>query len=588
MTGHIEMDLPRFLSVLRARRMLILGVVAAAVLLALGWSLTQPSRYQASADLLFGRTTNADAIITGATADPGTVPERDAATNLALASLDSVAANAKRIFATSATAEDLKNAVEVSAQGDSDVVTVTAAWDSPRGAAALANAFATQIVAVRRQAAQGDIQRAIDALNARIPAAPRTAADRALRDDLQGKIADLEALKQTTTGNVRVVERATPPTDRSSPKPLRNAVIAGFVALLLALFAVVLLARVDGRIDDEDEVAALMGASVLARIPEIGRSRRPTHVWTEDQSPSFLEAFEFLRLNLQLVSPDRRSHVIAVTSSAPGEGKSTVVGWLARSLALSGDEVMAVDLDLRKPELHAYLNASREPGAGVLDALLASDNGDEREPHALLPARDPGEQPDPSSEPAGPGRRQYSDDDITAGLAELARVGGNARRAARALRAAGLDISESTLRRWKDVHAELYAEIRAARGRGTAVAPHLRLLTGGKHELAAGLIARGRLQNLFAQLSEDADYVLVDTFPVSTVADASAIAAAADGVILVVDLPQARRRQLLTAKRQLANAHANLVGIVVNRAGVDFPVYHMHEDREIASRPART
>jgi Mrp family chromosome partitioning ATPase len=71
---------------------------------------------------------------------------------------------------------------------------------------------------------------------------------------------------------------------------------------------------------------------------------------------------------------------------------------------------------------------------------------------------------------------------------------------------------------------------------------------------------------------------------VSTVADASAIAAAADGVILVVDLPQARRRQLLTAKRQLANAHANLVGIVVNRAGVDFPVYHMHDDREIASR----
>ena len=584
MTGHIEMDLPRFLSVLRARRVLILGVVGAAVVLAFGWSLTQPSRYKASADLLFGRTTNADAIITGATADPGTVPERDAATNLALASLDSVAANAKRTFPTSATAEELKNAVEVSAQGDSDVVTVTAEWDSPRGAAALANAFATQIVAVRRQAAQGDIQRAIDALNARIPAAPRTAADRALRDDLQGKIADLEALKQTTTGNVRVVERATPPTDRSSPKPLRNAVIAGFVALLLALFAVVLLARVDGRIDDEDELAALMGASVLARIPEVGRSRRPTHVWTEDQSPSFLEAFEFLRLNLQLVSSDRRSHVIAVTSSAPGEGKSTVVGWLARSLALSGDEVMAVDLDLRKPELHAYLNASREPGAGVLDALLASDNGDEREPHALISVGDTGEQPEPSSEPSGSGRRQYTDDDITAGLAELARVGGNARRAARALRAAGRDVSESTLRRWKDVHAELYAEIRAARARGTAVAPHLRLLTGGKHELAAGLIARGRLQNLFAQLSEDADYVLVDTFPVSTVADASAIAAAADGVILVVDLPQARRRQLLTAKRQLANAHANLVGIVVNRAGVDFPVYHMHDDREIASR----
>jgi Mrp family chromosome partitioning ATPase/capsular polysaccharide biosynthesis protein len=586
MTGYLEMDLPRFLSVLRARRLLVLGIVVAAALLAFGWSVTQPSRYTASADLLFGRTTNADAIITGATADPGTVPERDAATNLALASLDSLAVTVKRGFPTTATAEDLRKAVGVSAQGASDVVTVTAEWDSPRSAATLANAFAAQIVAKRREAAQAEIQRAIDALTARIPPNPRTAATRALRDDLQGKIADLEALKQTTTGNVRIVEGATPNPDRSSPKPVRNAVIAGFVALLLSLFGVVLLARVDGRVDDEDELAALMGTSVLARIPEIGR-RRPTHAWASDQNPSFLEAFEFLRLNLQLVSSDRRTHVVAVTSAAQGEGKSTVSAWLARSLALNGEEVMAVDLDLRKPELHAYLNADREPGAGVLDALLASDEGgEEREARALLSDVSAGRSEHKGEHAAG--RRQYTDEDVTAGLTELARVGGNARRAARALRDAGRDISESTLRRWKDLHAELYAEIRSARLQGTVVAPNLRLLSGGKHELAAGLIGRGRLQHLFAQLAQDADYVLVDTFPVSTVADASAIAAAADGVILVIDLPQAQRRQLLSAKRQLANANANLIGIVVNRAGVDFPVYHMHEDVPVTSRPART
>ena len=58
-------------------------------------------------------------------------------------------------------------------------------------------------------------------------------------------------------------------------------------------------------------------------------------------------------------------------------------------------------------------------------------------------------------------------------------------------------------------------------------------------------------------------------------------------MILVVDLPRARRRQLLTAKRQLANARANLLGIVVNRAGVDFPVYHLpEEERALAPGPA--
>ncbi len=74
--------------------------------------------------------------------------------------------------------------------------------------------------------------------------------------------------------------------------------------------------------------------------------------------------------------------------------------------------------------------------------------------------------------------------------------------------------------------------------------------------------------------------MLVDTVPVSTVADASAVAAAADGVILVVDLDRARRRELLTAKRQLTNARANVLGIVINRSGVDFPVYHVPEEDE--------
>lgn len=585
MSGSLSMNLPRFLALVRARRWLIAGIVVTAALLALVWSLTQPSRYRADADLLFSHTATADAIITGGATDTGEVPERAAATNLALASLDTVAANVKRRFGGPVTVQELKDAASVKAQGDSDVVTVTAEWDSPTRAAAVANAFASEIVALRRRAAQADIQRAINAVAARIPPTPKTPADAALADTLQAKIADLTALKEATSGNVNVVERATPPASRSSPKPLRNAVIAGFVALILALFIVVLLARFDDRIHGEEELAELMGASVLARIPEVARSKRPTHVWKADQDPWFLEAFEFLRLNLQLMAHDADCQVVAVTSPTTADGKSTVVAWLARSLALSGDEVVAVDLDLRKPELHAYLNADQEPGAGVLDALVTADVDRYLGRPALLDAPgDGGHRTDPEAEsmdgeqPAH-GRRIYTDNDITAGLVELARFAGNARRAARSLKTADRDVPESTLRRWRDMHADLYAEIRAARTRGTVVVAHLRLLTGGRHELPAGLIARERLRRLFDELRQDTDYVLVDTVPVSTVADASAVAAAADGVLLVVDLERVRRRELLAAKQQLANARAKIFGIVINRAGMDFPVYHVAEEQ---------
>jgi Mrp family chromosome partitioning ATPase len=585
MTGYLGMDLPRFLGIVRARKWLIAAIVVAAGALALAASLTQSNRYRASADLVFGKTTNADAIVSGTSADTAEDPVRAAATNLALAGLDTVATRVKQRFRGSATVQEIRDAVSIHAQGESDVVSVTAEWSSPAQAAAIANAFATEIVALRRETAQADIQRGIDALKARIPPAPATAADRTSAATLQGKVTELETLKALTTGNVHIAESATPPDSRSSPKPVRNAIIAGFVAAILSLFLVVLLARFDDRIRDEDELAELMETSVLTRIPAVERSRRLTQVWTPHQDRAFLESFEFLRLNLQLMGRDGDSMVVAMTSPTANDGKTTVVGWLARALALSGDEVVAVDLDLRKPELHTYFNANREPGDGVLEALLSAATENGGPPPALGSEADD----DEAHEDRPHGRRVYTEDDIQIGLDELARLGGNARKAARSLKAAGRDISESTLRRWKDIHAPLYAEIRAARTRGIIAAPHLRLLPGNRHpELPSGLIARGRLRHLFDELRVDADWVLVDTVPVSTVADASAVASAADGVILVIDLERVRRRDLLAAKKQLANARATILGIVLNRATVDFPVYHAdEEEREPERGPVR-
>jgi Mrp family chromosome partitioning ATPase/capsular polysaccharide biosynthesis protein len=574
MTGHLGMDLPGLLALLRARGRLIAGIVAAAVMLALLVSLLQSSRYRATADLLFADSPAADVIaagdLTGTTDD---VPERVAATNLALASLDSIAVRVKRQLGASSSAEQLRNAVEVETRGDSDLGTVTAEWDSPEQAAAIANAFATQIVAVRREAAQADIQRAIDALNGLLAAQPPAAAG--ARPDpsataLRDRIAQLEALKALETGGVSVVEQATPPRERSAPHPLRNALIAGLLALVLGVFAVVLLARLEERVADEEQLAALVGAPILARIPQLPRSRPFAPSTAASQEPAFLEAFEFLRLNLELRRTDTLGRpatggvVFAVTSSKPDEGKTTVVSWLARAIGAGGGDVVAVDLDVRNSQLHQFLSAFG-PGNG-LPQPDRDDDGAESVGRA---------QP-------GPGRRVYAQDDITTSLTELALNRGNARRAARSLKSAGLDISESTLRRWRAMHASLYDEIEAAnRLESTAryethatLLPGVRLITGADEPaLAANPSSRERLRELFAELRARAGFVLVDTVPVATVADASATAAEADGVILVVDLARVRRRDLLATKRQLDNARAGVIGIVLNRSAVELSAY---------------
>ena len=125
MTGYVGMDMPQFMALMRARWRLIAAIMLAAAVLAGLLSLAQSDRYKASADLLFGRTTAAEAIIAGGTTDTGELPERVAATNLALASLDTVAARvANRL--PGVTDDEVNRAVSIEAAGESDVVTVTA------------------------------------------------------------------------------------------------------------------------------------------------------------------------------------------------------------------------------------------------------------------------------------------------------------------------------------------------------------------------------------------------------------------------------------------------------------------------------
>src|SRR4051794_2443601 len=370
--GH---DLAQVVSVLKAGRWLLLALVLVAAAFAYGNSLAQPERFRASAQLLFGRTTPADTLA-GAGAAAGGDPAREAATTLALASLDRVAARTRRQFSGPVTVGDLKNAVSVSATGNSDLLTVAAEWATPAQAAALANAFADSIVALRRETARSEVQRSIDALNATLrstlalPAPGPAAADvRALRE----RVGRLRVLKALQTGDVQIVERASAPAGPSSPRPVRDAALAAVVALVLGVALLLLRSRLDGRVGGAADLASLVPAPILARIPQTRRSPL-SDVNAAAQDASFVEAFEFLRLNLQLmeISGNRRPQrardergrfagdgaahgrrmVLAVTSPVASSGKTTTLCWLARSLIAAGERLAAVDLDLRNPTLH--------------------------------------------------------------------------------------------------------------------------------------------------------------------------------------------------------------------------------------------
>jgi non-specific protein-tyrosine kinase len=65
---------------------------------------------------------------------------------------------------------------------------------------------------------------------------------------------------------------------------------------------------------------------------------------------------------LSFYSLDHPIRTLVVTSSAPGEGKSTTIANLAVTLAQSGRRTILVDCDLRRPSLHTLFNLAEQPG----------------------------------------------------------------------------------------------------------------------------------------------------------------------------------------------------------------------------------
>ncbi|MHB9941085.1 capsular biosynthesis protein [Clostridium sporogenes] len=90
----------------------------------------------------------------------------------------------------------------------------------------------------------------------------------------------------------------------------------------------------------------------------------------EPKSP-ISEAYRTLRTNIQFSSFDEKIIVIFVTSSTPGEGKSTTSANLAITMAQNGAKTILVDCDLRKPNIHKLFNLSNTRG---LSNLLIEDN----------------------------------------------------------------------------------------------------------------------------------------------------------------------------------------------------------------------
>jgi capsular exopolysaccharide synthesis family protein len=168
----------------------------------------------------------------------------------------------------------------------------------------------------------------------------------------------VQADTTTVNGDVvhlKVTVPAIAPTKPSSPNTLLNVALGIFLGLLIGAALAVARDILDTRIKDADTLAKVANSPTMGVVVEDPKTQRHPIATRAGTRNMRAENYRQLRANLQFANVDEHPRVIAVTSSIPGEGKTTVAINLASTLAEAGFTVCLVDADLRRPTIAKVL-----------------------------------------------------------------------------------------------------------------------------------------------------------------------------------------------------------------------------------------
>jgi len=347
--------LSEYLRVLSERRRLIFVVILVAAGTAFAVSAIREPVYEGTATVDFQDPAQQTSEVIGGAAS-NFFPQNAATAGAEIVTRNDVVAAVAKALDDQFTPDSLRSDVNAEVQTTSTLVTITAKADSGETASLLANEFARQVQIVTRNAARKFFKDRADTL----PKDPTSAA-------VAKRLETLAAVAEP----VEIVRLSEVPDSPSSPKPLRDTIIAGFLGLLVGIGAAFVRESLDRRVTDAHEIQRDLGIPLVGYVRSetlgmVGLSANGTTDISEDD----LEAFRILRTNVDFLAGDEPLKTVAVTSALPEEGKSTVAAWYAYANAVAGRRTVLVECDLRRPVLADRLGFLPAPG---LDDYLSGN-----------------------------------------------------------------------------------------------------------------------------------------------------------------------------------------------------------------------
>jgi capsular exopolysaccharide synthesis family protein len=208
------------------------------------------------------------------------------------------------------------------------------------------------------------------------------ASDRQVYESLLQRAKEAGISKELRSTNIRVLDAAEVPLSPVRPDYRRELGAATVLGLLAALGLAFFFEYLDNRIRTPDELKRHLSLPFLGMVPVIRRTDLHGEPLLNNGVPGrFAEALFSVRTSVLFSSAEEGARSVVVTSTSQGEGKTVVATNLAIALAQTGQRVILVDGDLRRPQVHRLFDQPQEPG---LSNIIVGSS----EPQAALHSTD--------------------------------------------------------------------------------------------------------------------------------------------------------------------------------------------------------
>ncbi|TMV05724.1 polysaccharide biosynthesis tyrosine autokinase [Ruegeria sediminis] len=200
-------------------------------------------------------------------------------------------------------------------------------------------------------------------------------AARSIYEYFLGRLKETSVQQGIQQADSRVLSMAVLPTIPSAPKKTRVLALAGILGLMLGAGLVLMREFLNNTFRTSQQLEQSTGVTVMGQIPSLPAKQRKDVIQYLREKPTSAaaEAIRNLRTSVALSNVDQPPQVIMLTSSIPGEGKTTLSLALAQSFACLNKRVLLIEGDLRRLVFAEYFSA--EDYKRGLIAVLAGDAG---------------------------------------------------------------------------------------------------------------------------------------------------------------------------------------------------------------------